>query len=112
MYSAATLSFTVAGSSNGVNSAGAVALIGAIAVVLAASIPTLLSLREREPREITRLRHTTDAERHRAEQELRDTEAELEEAQNRVHDLERFIWTLGYDPDTKQRVTAGGGATP
>lgn len=71
-----------------------IALIGALAIVIAAAIPALLSLRERIPKEI----------RQRLERESAGDLFDISELHDRIHDLERFIWLLGYDPDTFLRV--------
>lgn len=82
-----------------------IAVIGAVAVVIAAVIPALLSLRERMPKEIEQLQRISAEDRHRLEAELAAAKAETEATEDKLHELERFVWALGYDPETHQRVT-------
>lgn len=80
------------------------ALIGAGALVVAAALPALLSRHERIPREVTQLRRDQATERRRLESDKQDAETERDVALAALHDLQRFVWMLGYDPETRQRV--------
>ncbi len=89
-------------------------LITAGSVVLAASIPAILSRRERTPREVQQLRRDAREERARltqaeadAEHRCQLAEARAEACEQKLHVLERFVWRLGYDPETQ--LPAGGG---
>lgn len=89
-----------------------IALIGAGALVLASTVPAVLSRRERTPREIAQLRLDQQAERrrleaseHEANNDRDDMERDRDQAVDALHRLERFVWLLGYDPETQQRLT-------
>lgn len=66
-----------------------IALIGGLALVIAALIPALFSLRERIPRDLS------------------NAPAEVDRLEAKIHELERFIWRLGYDPDKKKPLREG-----
>lgn len=84
------------------------ALIGAGAVVLAAALPALLSRHERAPREVAQLRRDQAAERQRMERDREECERDRDRAVTALHDLQRFVWLLGYDPETHQRIGGNG----
>lgn len=85
--------FLLAEGTDAASSSVKIALIGALAIVLAAAIPALLSLRERVPKELVAM-----------QDERRLQDIEHDELDDKYHRLREFVVSLGYDPDTHQRT--------
>jgi chromosome segregation ATPase len=87
------------------------AIIAGVAVVLAAAIPAILSLQEKEPKELKRLRLTDENYHKELVRGKEEAEAELENAQHTINTqnteirkYREFISRLRYDPDTLRKI--------
>lgn len=80
------------------------ALIGALALLIAAVIPVLISTREKEPRSARRARLAEDRLLRNLQDERDEMEADLKAARARIAELEGFCWRHRIDPATGQVI--------